>query len=200
VIHLAQSEYARRFLHGHGLHRIGMLTDYLRDDFLEQAAAGGRGRERGRRVAYNPKKGIEVTRALIERAAGRFEFVPIQNMTPRQVVELLCSSAIYIDFGPHPGRDRIPREAAACGCAVLTGRRGAAANDVDLPLPDEFKIDEGRSDFAETALAAMERLLDPPAEVVRAFDAYRAVILDQKRLFRDEVRDFLASAAAARGG
>jgi len=47
---------------------------------------------------------------------------------------------MYIDFGTHPGKDRIPREAALRNCIVLTNRNGAADNNVDVPIPNEYKI------------------------------------------------------------
>ena len=46
----------------------------------------------------------------------------------------------YIDFGPHPGMDRLPREAALAGCIVLTIGEGAANFDKDVPLPPQFKF------------------------------------------------------------
>jgi hypothetical protein len=48
---------------------------------------------------------------------------------------------MYVDFGHHPGMDRIPREAAACGCLVLVGERGSASYFKDVPLTAEYKID-----------------------------------------------------------
>lgn len=54
---------------------------------------------------------------------------------------LLRQCKVYIDFGQHPGMDRIPREAAACGCLVLVGERGSASYFNDVPLPAEYKID-----------------------------------------------------------
>ena len=74
--------------------------------------------------------------------APDIEWRPIEKMTPAQVQELLAQAKIYIDFGNHPGRDRIPREAAISGCVVITGKRGAAANDIDINIPAEFKFDE----------------------------------------------------------
>ena len=55
---------------------------------------------------------------------------------------MLCYVTIfqYIDFGPHPGMDRLPREAALAGCIVLTNREGAANFAKDVPLPEEFKF------------------------------------------------------------
>lgn len=54
-------------------------------------------------------------------------------------------SMIYIDFGEHPGKDRIPREAAMRDLIVITGRDGAAVNDVDVSIPKKYKIDRNMS-------------------------------------------------------
>ena len=53
---------------------------------------------------------------------------------------------VYIDFGNHPGKDRFPREAVACGCRVITGRRGAAAFDQDVPIDDQLRIADDTDD------------------------------------------------------
>jgi len=192
VVHLVQSEYARRFVADKQLGRAFMLTDYLRDDFLE-GLQGGPAVERLPQVAYNPKKGLELTQHIAERADQRLKFVRIENMKPAEVVHLLRSSAVYMDFGHHPGRDRIPREAAVCGCCIVTGRRGSAANDVDLPIPGEFKLDEASPTFVDDAVAALTRLTDGYAEFSPSFETYRTIIRDQRRLFDDEVRAFVAA-------
>jgi hypothetical protein len=196
VLHLAQSAYARDFLTARGLQPVFMLTDYLRDDFLEQARRSSTAPRLANRIAYNPKKGLQTTQQIEQRAAGAFEFVRIENMTPTQVIELLRSSAVYMDFGHHPGRDRIPREAVACGCKVLTGRLGAAANAIDIPIPDAFKLDVSAPGLADTAVAALHRLASSAADVAQAFEPYRATILGQKQTFADEVGAFVAHARA----
>ena len=61
-------------------------------------------------------------------------------MTEREVEDCLSQAKVYIDFGGHPGKDRIPREAALCGCCVVTGRRGAAGNDVEVPINQSYKL------------------------------------------------------------
>lgn len=189
--HLAQSAYAREHLARHGVAPVRMLTDYLRDDFLAQSRLGAdRIARQRRRVAYNPKKGLEATQAIVAEAAGRFEFVPIQNMSAQQVIELLCSTAVYMDFGHHPGRDRLPREAVACGCRVLTGRRGAAAFAEDVPVPEDFKLDESGPDLARRAVAALERLVAPDPGLDTVFDDYRRAVTAQKQTFADEVAAF----------
>ncbi len=198
--HLAQSAYARDHLSRHGIAPVLMLTDYLRDDFLAHSRSAAASVVRQpRRIAYNPKKGLEATQAIIAAAAGRFEFVPIQNMNARQVIELLCSTAVYMDFGHHPGRDRLPREAVACGCRVLTGRRGAAGFAEDVPVPEALKVDEAGPGFAERAVAALERLLAPDAALDAVFSDYRRVVMAQKQAFEAEVDAFTGALAAGIG-
>lgn len=198
VIHLAQSEYARRYLQDHRIGNILMLTDYLRDDFLKLAGANVDGAARHPRIAYNPKKGQEITRTITERFAGEFEFVRIENMTPAQVIDVLRTSMVYMDFGHHPGRDRIPREAASCGCCVLTGRRGSAANSIDVPIPEAFKIDENSPHFLDAAGAALRKLTTQYEDLTSQFDAYRKIISDQKRLFGQEISALAAAVPISR--
>ena len=62
---------------------------------------------------------------------------------------------VYIDFGHHPGQDRLPREAAACGCLVVTGTRGSAGFHADVPLPPALKLAHPLDDLEATADAIL---------------------------------------------
>ena len=188
MIHFAQSEYAYQFLKVNGVpdYKIYMVEDYLNQAFLSRAAQVDLSRKQNI-VAFNPRKGFEVTQQLIKFAPDLAWF-PIQNMTPEQVQELLAAAKVYIDFGNHPGKDRIPREAAISGCVVITGRRGSAGNDVDINIPAEFKFDE--RNFNPQAVIEKIR------EVFADFDAahekqadYHARILDDKNRFAREVAE-----------
>ena len=57
---------------------------------------------------------------------------------------------IYIDFGHHPDKERLPREAAIHGCIVITGLCGSAANSQDVPLPNYLKLNIHDLNFLET--------------------------------------------------
>ena len=41
-----------------------------------------------------------------------FNFVPLINLNNDEIINTLSKSKIYIDIGSHPGKDRLPREAA----------------------------------------------------------------------------------------
>lgn len=55
--------------------------------------------------------------------ARELNFKPIINMTRDEVIRELQRAKVYIDFGNHPGKDRIPREAAILGCCAIVGKR-----------------------------------------------------------------------------
>lgn len=182
AVHLFQSAYARDFVRA----RFGvpgfMLSDYIAPDYREPPGAIAR-RDA---VAFNPKKGIEYTRRLMRRCPD-IEFVPLQGMTRRAMRDALDASKVYIDFGTHPGKDRIPREAALRGAVVLVARRGAAAHAEDVPIPDADKISLGRRAIPqlEERIRAVFAAYEPRRQ---AQDGYRAAIANEPALFREQVR------------
>lgn len=94
-------------------------------------------------VAYNPKKGYEYTQQLIsafEKKYNNVKFVKIENMSPSEVHDLLVRAKLYIDFGYHPGPERIPREAVISRCNIITSNLGSASNEIDMPIPKEYKF------------------------------------------------------------
>ena len=122
--HWVQSEYARQFveLNGVPVEKVYVVEDYLNQAFWINADKVDLTKKENI-VAFNPNKGFETTRWLIE-FAPYINWMKIKNMTPEQVQKLLERAKVYIDFGNHPGKDRIPREAAISGCVVITGKRG----------------------------------------------------------------------------
>ena len=73
---------------------------------------------------FNPIKGIDKTLEFIKKSDARIKWRALKGLTPEQMREVMLQSKVYIDFGNHPGKDRIPREAATCGCCVLTNKNG----------------------------------------------------------------------------
>jgi len=91
----------------------------------------------------------------------RIDFVPIRDMTKAQVRETLFAARIFIDFGHHPGKDRVPREAVIVGAAGLLDAAGAAKCHLDHPLPAEYRFTEG--DIASGELhRRIDAILDEP--------------------------------------
>ena len=183
TIHLTQSEYARQFLVKNGVNNSIEVTDYLNDDFL--ADFGETSREPI--VLYNPAKGMQYTATIMSKCSD-IEFVPIGGMEREEVIGLMRHSMVYIDFGNHPGKDRIPREAAMCGLCVITGRDGSARYFEDVSIPETYKID--RNDTAQIA-ERIRSCLDEYAIRRADFDGYRDRIKGEKERFRAGVKELV---------
>ena len=101
------------------------------------------------------------------------------------IENLMRSSKLYIDFGNHPGKDRMPREAAICGCCIITGKRGAAANDVDIKIPSQYKISD--SDISLIA-DRIKYVLKNYEDLTSDFDSYRDKIRHEEAVFDAEIK------------
>jgi hypothetical protein len=191
IAHLCQSHYVRMFLTDRGVTRTLMLTDYLTPEIFSPGPAAGRSAV----IAYNPKRAPETTERLMAGPAGHV-WLPLEGMDQDAVAALLRQVRVYADFGQHPGRDRIPREAALSGAVVVTGRRGAAAFPEDLPIPDRFRLDEQAPDFESQAHALLTELLGSETAFAEAWAeqaSYRAWAGGDRDRFEAEV-DRLAAA------
>ncbi|MBE4973824.1 hypothetical protein J9788_10600 [Serratia sp. X10] len=183
--HLSQSEYARMFLESRGIH-CDMLTDYLNETHLKDIDESIK---RENIIAYNPKKGEKYSNKLISRYPD-YKFIPIKNMTAIEVRKLLERSKVYIDFGDHPGKDRFPREAVMAGCCVVTGRRGSAANKVDVPVPSCYKLDESAESFEQDFQKIIENIFQDYEKCYADFESYKNKISSEFDVFKQQVKLF----------
>lgn len=180
-LHLTQSRYAAAWLHTNGQGEYWMLTDYTDLAFTQTSPELG---DRKRQILYNPRKGAPLADRLRQQMPD-WEFVPLQNFTKHQVRRLMQSSRYYIDFGHHPGKDRLPREAAASGCVVMTLRAGAAQFFEDVPIDAMYKFT--KSEVESGVLNASLRKIDVDyPQHWQAQERYRSRIRQEKQAFDAE--------------
>jgi hypothetical protein len=177
-LHLAQSMYAAAWLSKNGRPDAWMLSDFTDPDFTEVPAQLG---ERQRLVLYNPRKGADAAQKL-QRWMPDWQFVPLANFSKAEVRELMRQSRYYIDFGHHPGKDRLPREAAASGCVVLVRHAGAANFFQDVPLQAPYKFMASEVEDGQLA-QRLQRLDAQYALHWQAQARYRASILQERQIF-----------------
>jgi hypothetical protein len=191
ALNLYQSDYARGWLESNGLQPASRLSDQLAGTYLDALACPPQG-FRHNLIVYNPTKGLprteQVLRALARDGGPEPDIIPMANLSPASMHKLLSHAKVYLDFGGHPGKDRIPREAAALGCCVLTNTRGSAGNAVDVPIPDEFKINDRKHGWERRAARKIRVLLNDYDRQRSRFDHYRAVIAGEPAQFRADVR------------
>ncbi|WP_143317773.1 hypothetical protein [Clostridium sp. HBUAS56017] len=186
VVNLAQCKYISEHLKKKGIKKVYYLSDYLNREFLKQNL-GNDLKNKENIVAYNPKKGLEFTKKLIK-AGKHIRWVPIKDMNPEEVIQLLKKSKVYIDFGNHPGKDRIPREAAICKCCVITGRKGSANYYEDVPIDDSFKFQDDESNI-NVILDRITQCFDNFEIEMEKFHKYRDIIRRSEMEFEEQIVD-----------
>ena len=155
---------------------------------------------RKRQILYNPKKGLEVTKRIMAELPDE-KFIPIVNMTVSEIKSLMEESMLYIDFGNHPGKDRIPREAAMCRCCVITNREGSAAYYEDVSIPNEYRVDMTCENSLNETVRMIEYCLNHYDDYLLTADfmEYRFRIIDEKVNFMDGVMALLKKLKAVTG-
>ena len=194
IHHFYQSNYACAMLYQRGARHLSPLFDFTNRAFVHEGL-GDTSPERtavarGRAVAFYPAKAGPRGQAFMAAMAERdpsLTVIPIENMTRQEVGEALRKVCLFIDFGHSPGKDRVPREAAILGAAILVRAAGAANHFNDYPLDASFLF----SDLdMETGILdeRIARILDDPGRAVTAQGALRGRIALEYREFRLQVR------------
>lgn len=181
VVHLAQSMYAEDFLKSNGIEPL-WVSDYINDDFFEPV-----GIRKEDIVIFNPVKGFENICDCIRNSDGRIKWVALNNMTPRELRDAMYQAKVYIDLGHCPGKDRMPREALLCGCNVITSTLGGFGNDVDIPIPNKYKVNT-----TDEALHLIYELMGNYSEHAKEFEQARMQITSEKDKFLEDVRNAFA--------
>ena len=180
VMHLVQSYYAYETLIHMGVSKdkILFLSDYLNDVFLNNVINYN---DRKDIVLFNPTKGRPTTENIIKHSKN-INFIAIENMSREEVFSLLNEAKVYIDFGNHQGKDRLPREAALSGCCIITGERGAAKNKYDIEIPDKYKFDVDKVDMNDI-IHCISDCIENYNKNILNFEKYRMKILSEKDFF-----------------
>eukprot|EP00960_Hanusia_phi_P036718 752483-Hanusia_phi.AAC.1 len=145
IMHITNSHYGLRYLREMGASDALLVNDYVPSSAHLLSRSSSSSLEKEDIIAFNPRKGLDTTmKVMAELLSKKWEdrmpvFVPVQHL--KHSFSLLNIAKVYLDFGHHPGQDKIPREAAMAGCVVLTGRQGSADFFDDVPLPDMLKFE-----------------------------------------------------------
>ena len=113
-------------------------------------------------------------------------------MSRDEVISLLSRAKVYIDFGNHPGKDRIPREAAVLGVCVITNLRGSAGDAKDLPIPIKYKFNETEENIPRI-LSLIEDCLNNYENNNINFDSYKRVIYSEPKKFNSDLKKIFKS-------
>lgn len=189
IIHFAQSQYAIDFLKKKNISEncIHYLSDYLDSAFISKSVENNLEQGKYDYVLYNPQKGFEFTEKLINYLPN-VKWKPLINLTPEQMADLLKKSKLYIDFGNHPGKDRIPREAAISGCCIIVGKRGSAKFFEDVRIPENYKFEDSVENIPQIA-TLIEDILNNYEKYSKSFEQYKQMIFSEELQFKNDVKN-----------
>ena len=185
MIHIARSEYAVDYLTKKGLKNIKVectVADEFFNPYVEVV--------RHDMVLYNAVvfKMTQFQKDVMQRCEEKYHIVfqPIIGLTRREVMQLMYTNKLYIDFGEFSGRERLPREACLCGCCVITSRTGAAGYFADVAVPDEYKFTENQ---VEQAVDKIQYVLTNYKKCRPDFDVYRQSLEHDKQVYSEQVKE-----------
>jgi hypothetical protein len=182
IHHLYQSVYAREWLRANGATRIYDLGDYTSEMFTLQPAKAPSPRVA---CAYNAAKGSDIAQQFFAGNPG-FDALPLKGYSRDELRAIFSERLFYVDFGHMPGKDRLPREAAACGSIVFVHRKGAGRYYDDFPIPDFFKFD--LEDVTSGELARrLRQAADAPAEHWAMQGFLRDTVLWERTVFGQQI-------------
>lgn len=141
-------------------------------------------------VCYSPAKmnmkNFSQIINIVRERHKNYQFVELANMSHDELLNVLNRAKLYVDFGYFPGPERIPREAVSQFCNILTSRDGSAANDIDVPIPDKFKLDYRSLSFNEIANRIIEMVSDYNKDLF-FYDEYRRKVVNQIERFTEDI-------------
>ena len=184
--HLANSYYAKDFLKNKQINSFelkGYISNFFNGEFDIK--------NKKNTILYNPAKDRSHV-IKVKKFFPNYNFIALENLNKSELKKLYSSSKIYLDLGTHPGRERMPREAASMGCVILVANRGSVCNDFDVPIEDMYKIDIDN----KRSLIELNHLVDDIFENFEKhlikFDDYRKKISyeNEYRVFDKRVLEF----------
>jgi hypothetical protein len=185
--HYSQSRYVEKYLSRKGIHSQPLFEPindvFLRDDFFISSDF-----EREPCILYNPAKGLNYTKMLINACSG-YKFIPLKGLTRDELRNRMIKSKVYIDFGHHPGRDRMPREAAMLGMVVITSTKGSAGIFDDVPLPEKFKLDVDSKDFVCKFKSLLSQIEKDFKGTSAELDLYRNHLRSEPEIFKKCIKE-----------
>jgi hypothetical protein len=182
VQHLSHSYYSQVHLLENGIKPIGRISDYMNSAFFDLVDESA---PKENLIIYNPVKND----AFLDEIIGltpNLNWVPIKGMTPAQVAGLMNKAKLYVDFGFHPGKERMPREACIMRCCMIIGKNGSAAYTEDMPIPEQYRFDKN-TDLIPQIIQSVNECLDNYNKVIADFAPYRQALYQEEMQFEADM-------------
>ena len=103
------------------------------------------------------------------------------------MINIFKKTKIYIDFGYHPGKDKMPREAVLFNNCIITNKKGSAKNSYDIPIKNQYKFKERRSNLNKIKYT-IDKIFYNHKKEFKNFSKYKKIVLNEKKMFSQDLR------------
>jgi hypothetical protein len=181
IVHIGHSYNSMVMLRENGIEPIGQISDYMNDAFFDEIKSS----KKEDIIIYNPKKNDEFLSGIMSQTAD-LVWKPLVDMTPAEVAGWMARAKLYIDFGFHPGKERMPREACVMHCCMIIGKSGTAAYAEDMPIPEKYRF-EKNNEQVPAIIACIKDCLANYDKCIEDFKPYRDVVYGEKEKFVEDI-------------
>lgn len=178
--HLAQSFYTYSFLKKK-FKNVRLLYDYQSPKKLK--SINYKMTEKKNLICYSHKSNVFIN--LIKSKCNA-KFIELKNFSSKDIVKIFKKTKIYVDFGYHPGKDRMPREAVLFGNCIISNLKGSSKNNIDIPISREFKFSEKYSNIKKIVKKINLIFLNHKKEL-KKFDKYKKIVLNEEKKFKSQL-------------
>ena len=108
--------------------------------------------------------------------------IKLSGYNSNKVIKILKSSKLFLDFGYHPGKDRLPREAVILDNCVITNKKGSALNSIDIPIKKKYKFEETKNNLPKIK-KTINKIMYEYQKEIKYFRNYKNIVLKEKKKF-----------------
>lgn len=180
-LHLTQSIYAKEYLKKH-FNNLNYLSDFQRFEILKNR--NNNSKYKKNLICYSNKSNDFIEN--IKKIAN-FKMIKLTGFNDKQIIKIFKKTKIYLDFGYHPGKDRMPREAALYDNCIITNRRGSAKNNYDIPIKNKYKFTENSKNLIKIKFQIL-KIFDNYKDELKNFKSYKKKILKEKNEFNRDLK------------
>jgi hypothetical protein len=170
-------------LEQNGLNVAGKISDYMNATFFDSVDEQTKKEDI---IIYNKVKNGEFLDQIIAQSP-ELNWKPLIGMTPAEVAQWMNKSKLYVDFGYHPGKERMPREACIMRCCLIVGRDGSARFDEDMPIADKYRFEKDPAQIP-AIISRIKDCLDNYETNINDFMPYRKVLYLEEETFIADIK------------
>ena len=189
VLSIGHSWFSMVTLRENGIEPVGQISDYMNEAFYQLANPAAVKEDI---IIYNPKKNDEFLTEIIN-GTSQYNWKPLQDMTPQEVAGWMNKAKLYVDFGYHPGKERMPREACIMRCCMIIGKTGSAAHQPDMPIPEQYRFEKDKEQIPGI-IDRIKECLTKYDELINDFKPYREALYREEERFKADIQKIFVKA------